>query len=71
VPKGRCFVKVLFGLVAQPDFVNEPLFDVSVEGTQICSLHAGWSAEDDQAFAEALVFLPNHTASICLHSTDN
>jgi hypothetical protein len=70
MPKGRYFVKVFFGLVAQTDFVNEPLFDVFVESTQIHFLQAGWSDEDDQAFAEALVFLPNHTASICLHSTD-
>jgi hypothetical protein len=32
-------------------FVNEPLFDVSIEVTQIRFLQAGWSGEDDQAFA--------------------
>jgi hypothetical protein len=65
VPKGRYFVKVFFGVVALPNFVNEPLFYVSVKVTQIRSLQAGWSGEDDQAFAEALVFLPIHTSSIC------
>jgi len=69
VPTGHYSVRVFFGLVAQPNFDNEPLFDVSVEGTQICSLQSGWSGQDDQAFAEALVFLLDHTASICFHST--
>jgi hypothetical protein len=69
VPKGHYSVRVFFGLVSQPNFDNEPLFDVSVEGTQICSLQSGWSRQDDQTFAEALVFLLDHTASICFHST--
>ncbi|XP_062162540.1 receptor-like protein 4 [Alnus glutinosa] len=69
VPIGHYSVRVFFGLVAQPNFDNEPLYDVSVEGTQICSLQSGWSGQDDQAFAEALVFLLDHTASICFHST--
>jgi hypothetical protein len=71
VPKGCYFVKVFFGLVAQPNFVNEPLFEVFVEGTKISSLQAGWSGEDEQAFVEALMFLPDHIASSCLHNTDH
>ncbi|KAG2687661.1 hypothetical protein I3843_09G062700 [Carya illinoinensis] len=69
VPKGHYSVRMFFGLVKLPNFDNEPLFDVSVEGTQIFSLQSGWSTQDDQAFAEALVFLMNNTASLCFHST--
>ncbi|KAG6638690.1 receptor-like protein 4 [Carya illinoinensis] len=69
VPKGHYSVRIFFGLVAQANFDYEPLFDVSVEGTQIYSLQSGWSNQDDQAFAEALVFLTDNTVSLCFHST--
>lgn len=69
VPKGRYNVRIFFGLVALPNFNNEPLFDISVEGTQIYSLKSGWSDHDDQAFTEALAVLSDGTASICFHST--
>ncbi|XP_012091645.1 receptor-like protein 4 isoform X2 [Jatropha curcas] len=71
VPKGHYSVRVFFGLVAHPDpnFDNEPLFDISVEGSQIYSLQSGWSSHDEQVFTEALVFLTDGTASICFHST--
>ncbi|XP_057986252.1 receptor-like protein 4 isoform X4 [Hevea brasiliensis] len=73
VPRGRYSVRVFFGLVAHhdpdPNFDNEPLFDISVEGTQIYSLQSGWSNHEDQVFTEAQVFLTDGTASICFHST--
>lgn len=70
VPHGHYVVRVYFGLVAEPSFDNEPLFDVSVEGTLIYSLPSGWSNHDDErAFVEALIFLKDGTASLCFHST--
>ncbi|XP_023520048.1 probable LRR receptor-like serine/threonine-protein kinase At1g07560 [Cucurbita pepo subsp. pepo] len=69
VPKGHYSVRIFFGIVKQPNFDNEPLFDVSVEGTQICSLKSGWSNHDEQTFAESLVFLTDGSASLCFHST--
>ncbi|KAJ8761133.1 hypothetical protein K2173_000812 [Erythroxylum novogranatense] len=69
VPKGHYAVRAFYGLVAHPNFNDEPLFDISVEGTQIYSLKSGWSNHDDQVFTEALVFLTDGTASICFHST--
>lgn len=69
VPKGHYLVRIFFGLLAQPKIDDEPLFDMSIEGTLITSLKSGWSSHDDQAFAEALVFLRESTASICFHST--
>ncbi|KAE8732484.1 Detected protein of confused Function [Hibiscus syriacus] len=69
VPKGHYTVRIFFGLIAQPDFDNEPLFDVSVEGTLIHSLKSGWTSNDEQSFVEALVFLLDGTLSICFHST--
>ncbi|XP_022715841.1 putative leucine-rich repeat receptor-like serine/threonine-protein kinase At2g14440 [Durio zibethinus] len=69
VPKGHYSVRIFFGLVTEPEFDNEPLFDVSVEGTLIHSLKSGWTGHDNQVFAEALVFLLDGTVSICFHST--
>lgn len=69
VPKGHYSVRIFFGLVNQPNFDTEPLFDVSVEGTLFCSLKSGWSNNDEQTFAEALVFLSDGSASLCFHST--
>uniref|UniRef100_A0A2N9E6X6 Malectin-like domain-containing protein n=1 Tax=Fagus sylvatica TaxID=28930 RepID=A0A2N9E6X6_FAGSY len=69
VPKGHYSVRMFFGVVKQANFDSEPLFDVSVEGTQILSLQSGWSSEIDQVFAEAVVFLTDGTASFCFHST--
>ncbi|KAK8524480.1 hypothetical protein V6N13_015501 [Hibiscus sabdariffa] len=69
VPKGHYTVRIFFGLIAQPNFDREPLFDVSVEGTLIHSLESGWTSNDEQTFVEALVFLLDGTVSICFHST--
>ncbi|KAI3796822.1 hypothetical protein L1987_39508 [Smallanthus sonchifolius] len=70
VPHGHYSIRVFFGLVSDPTFDNEPLFDISVEGTLVYSLQSGWSNHDDeQAFVESLVFLEDGTASICFHST--
>ncbi|XP_042517316.1 receptor-like protein 4 [Macadamia integrifolia] len=69
VPNGHYSVRIFFALVQEPNFQNEPLFDVSVEGTQIYSLPSGWSTEDEESFAEALVFVSNGSVSICFHST--
>ncbi|KAI5570700.1 hypothetical protein POPTR_011G056800v4 [Populus trichocarpa] len=69
VPSGHYAVRVFFGLDGHPNFDNEPLFDISVEGTQIYSLKSGWTNQDDQVFTEALVFLNDGTASLCFHST--
>lgn len=70
VPNGHYSVRIFFGLVAEPSFDNEPLFDVSIEGTLIYSLPSGWSNHDDErAFVEALVYLTDGTATLCFHST--
>lgn len=70
VPHGHYSVRIYFGLVAEPSFDNEPLFDVSVEGTLVYSLPSGWSNHDDErALVETLVFLENGTTSLCFHST--
>ncbi|XP_043690437.1 receptor-like protein 4 [Telopea speciosissima] len=69
VPNGHYSVRIFFALVQEPYFQNEPLFDVSVEGTQIYSLPSGWSTEDEESFAEALVFVSNGSVSTCFHST--
>lgn len=69
VPKGHYSVRIFFGLVAQARATNEPLFDISIQGTQIYSLKPGWTTQDDQAFTEAQVFLMDRTVSICFHST--
>ncbi|KAD4982411.1 hypothetical protein E3N88_19082 [Mikania micrantha] len=70
VPHGHYSIRIFFGLVKDPTFDNEPLFDVSIEGTLVYSLQSGWSNHDDeQAFVESLVFLEDGTASICFHST--
>ncbi|KAI6705180.1 hypothetical protein NL676_008142 [Syzygium grande] len=69
VPKGRYSVRIFFGLVAHPNFDDEPLFDISIEGTLISSLKPGWISRDEQAFAEAIAFLTDGSASLCFHST--
>lgn len=69
VPKGRYSVRIFFGLVAHPNFDDEPLFDISIEGTLISSLKPGWISHDEQAFAEGIVFLTDGSASLCFHST--
>lgn len=70
VPKGHYSVRVFFGLVKEPSFDSEPLFDVSIEGTQIYSLRSGWSnSDDEEVFTEARMFLMDGSVSICFHST--
>ncbi|KAH1103038.1 hypothetical protein GLYMA_13G236700v4 [Glycine max] len=53
VPKGHYSIRIFFGLVAQARATDEPLFDISIQGTQIYSLKSGWTTQDDQAFTEA------------------
>ncbi|RDY11557.1 putative leucine-rich repeat receptor-like serine/threonine-protein kinase, partial [Mucuna pruriens] len=69
VPKGHYSVRIFFGLVGKSRDTSDPLFDISIEGTQIYSLKSGWTQQSDQVFAEALVFLTNDSVSICFHST--
>ncbi|KAL2341865.1 hypothetical protein Fmac_009805 [Flemingia macrophylla] len=69
VPKGHYSIRIFFGLVAQARATNEPLFDISIQGTQIYSLKSGWTNQDDQAFTEAQVFLMDRSVSICFHGT--
>lgn len=69
IPRGHYAVRLFFALVQDPNLESEPLFDVSVEGTQIYSLRSGWSKNDDQSFAEALVFVTDGSVSACFHST--
>ncbi|KAK7331958.1 hypothetical protein VNO80_28703 [Phaseolus coccineus] len=69
VPKGRYSIRIFFGLVAQTRVTDEPLFDISIQGTQIYSLKSGWTSQDDEAFTEAQVFLMDGSVSICFHGT--
>ncbi|XP_054779426.1 receptor-like protein 4 isoform X2 [Prosopis cineraria] len=69
VPKGHYSIRIFFGIVIQQSVISEPLFDISIDGTQTHSLKPGWTNEDDQVFSEALVFLPDGSVSICFHST--
>ncbi|CAM8903266.1 unnamed protein product [Rhodiola kirilowii] len=70
VPKGHYLVRIFFGVVSSLHVEDiEPLFDVSLEGTQICSLKSGWTNHDEESFCEAITELTDGTASICFHST--
>lgn len=69
VPKGHYSIRSFFGIVLPPRGTGEPLFDISIEGTQIYSLKSGWTNQDDQVFLEAQVFLTDGSVSICFHST--
>ncbi|XP_077242774.1 receptor-like protein 4 [Tasmannia lanceolata] len=69
IPSGHYSVRVFFALVKGSNLENEPLFDISVEGTQFYSLRSGWSSSDELPFAEALVFVTNTSLSLCFHST--
>ncbi|KAI4299409.1 hypothetical protein L6164_032876 [Bauhinia variegata] len=69
VPKGHYNVRIFFGIFGQAGAATEPLFDISIEGTQIYSLKSGWTNEDDQSFSSAQVFLTGGSVSICFHST--
>ncbi|KAL2931844.1 Receptor-like protein 4 [Bienertia sinuspersici] len=70
VPNGHYLVRIFYGLVEDPNFDNEPLFDISVEGTLVDSLNTGWSNQDDEnVFTETIVFLTDGTLSLCFHST--
>ncbi|KAG9439259.1 hypothetical protein H6P81_019424 [Aristolochia fimbriata] len=69
VRNGHYSVRVFFALASDLSSDSEPLFDVSIEGTQIYSLESGWSIEEEQSFVEALVFVTDKSVSICFHST--
>ncbi|XP_074565406.1 receptor-like protein 4 [Curcuma longa] len=69
IPRGYYQVRVFFALIADPGFGNEPIFDISVKGTQIYSLKPGWSNVDDQSFVEAFVFVTDSSLAACFHST--
>lgn len=66
---GHYSMRIFFGSVEHASIDNEPLFDVSIEGTLIYSLKSGWSSRDSEAFVEALVFVVDGTASLCFIST--
>ncbi|XP_039139793.1 receptor-like protein 4 [Dioscorea cayenensis subsp. rotundata] len=70
IPRGRHYlVRLFFAIVKDPAVDSEPLFDISIEGTQIYSLQPGWSTVEEQSFVEALVFVTGTSIAICFHST--
>ncbi|KAM0952174.1 putative transferase [Dioscorea sansibarensis] len=69
IPRRRYLVRLFFALVKEPAVESEPLFDISIEGTQIYSLQPGWSTTEEQSFVEALVFTTGTSIAICFHST--
>ncbi|XP_057544644.1 receptor-like protein 4 isoform X1 [Amaranthus tricolor] len=69
VPTGHHAVRIFYGLVEDSNFDDEPLFDISIEGTLVDSLSAGWSNRDDQVFTETFIFLTDGSISLCFHST--
>ncbi|CAA7394316.1 unnamed protein product [Spirodela intermedia] len=69
IPLGHYSVRFFFALAAEPNAQNEPLFDVSIEGTQIYSLRSGWSTIAEESFVEALIFATDSLVSCCFHST--
>ncbi|KAK9150205.1 hypothetical protein Syun_008514 [Stephania yunnanensis] len=69
VPRGHYAVRIFYGVVKDPNFGDEPLFDVSIEGTHVYSLKSGWSSVEDQSFSEALLFVKDGLVSVCFHST--
>lgn len=69
LPNGHYSVRMFFGLNEDVLADREPLFDVSIEGTQVYSLKPGWSMNDDQAYVEASVFVLDTAATVCFHST--
>ncbi|CAN6454403.1 unnamed protein product [Victoria cruziana] len=69
VPNGLYSVRLFFALVDDPRLKNEPLFDISIEGTQIYSMKQGWSNLDFQSFVEGLVSISDSSVSSCFHST--
>ncbi|PKA46685.1 Putative leucine-rich repeat receptor-like serine/threonine-protein kinase [Apostasia shenzhenica] len=69
IPNGHYAVRMFFALVADSNLSNEPVFDISVEGTQVYSMKPRWSNNDDQSFTEVLVFVTDKSLSLCFHST--
>ncbi|WOL07694.1 leucine-rich repeat receptor-like serine/threonine-protein kinase [Canna indica] len=69
IPRGHYEVRLFFALIQDPSFDNEPMFDISIEGTKIYSLKSGWSNIDEQSFVDALVFVANTSFTTCFHST--
>ena len=69
IPLGHYLVRFFFALTAGPNAENEPIFDVSIEGTQVYSLKPDWSKKEDQSFFETLIFATDSIVSCCFHST--
>ncbi|KAI0497914.1 hypothetical protein KFK09_021152 [Dendrobium nobile] len=69
IPNGHYAVRIFFALVADSDLQNEPVFDISVDGTQTYSMKPGWSNSEDQSFMEALIFVTKRSLFACFHST--
>lgn len=69
LPDGHYSVRMFFGLNEDILADREPLFDVSIEGTQVYSLKPGWSVNDGQSYVEASVFVSDTAATTCFHST--
>ncbi|XP_078436814.1 receptor like protein 4 [Wolffia australiana] len=69
IPLRHYSVRFFFALADEANSGNEPIFDVSVEGTQVYSLKPGWSSVPDQSFVEARMFATDNTVSCCFHGT--
>eukprot|EP00249_Psilotum_nudum_P017972 c26579_g1_i1 orf=581-2470(+) len=69
VANGLYVVRLFFAFGPIDNSNREPLFDFSLEGTQVYSLKKGWSYSRDLSYAESRVWINDGSATACFHST--
>lgn len=65
-------MRVFFALYEEKFQIKETSFDVTIDGTVVVCLQAGWSKHDDRAFVESYVPLHlHHEISMCVDCVHN
>ncbi|XP_024369486.1 receptor-like protein 4 [Physcomitrium patens] len=69
VPSGHYLTRFFFTFGETDNAGQEPVFEVSVEGTLVYSLTSGWSSMVDNEYGDSLLHITDGAATICFHSS--
>lgn len=69
LPNGHYVIRLYFAFGQVDNSNEEPIFDVSLEGTLVHSLKQGWSLNPALSYVEARIFITDEAATACFHST--
>ncbi|XP_024392179.1 receptor-like protein 4 [Physcomitrium patens] len=71
VPSGHYLTRFFFTFGETDNAGQEPVFELSLEGTLVYSLAPGWSSYDDNHYGDSLLHITDGSATVCFHRSSH